>query len=1169
MEKRDEFIEARKLIYEEVKKELLGPGSEDISGNKEHEIITDDPISRYSLGILFPVEDSDTSENNDDIYEGLLNDIDDSINRTNETKPSSMGITFFAKGEIKQLSIRISAAKYRKSTLNDCRVIYEGEDFFKYNELKKYIYREEKFLKLEEPLDYKIVSTYLNTDDESEEYKYFKNVVYTLIRQCRINNKSKDGFVRVPLPIDKVLKIDLDGNYSVLNIENEFFDNVNVKMSYNLQICIYTRKYSNNIKSYTVVLCNNEEYESFGRDEKSIFQPQIEISTDDNPGIIFIENRNSDIIDINLDLDDEEINSELLYRDKKNYGIGHGVSTMQYVDITTGLGKIKTSFIPVYEVKGMDFNLKDISTEVLSMKNLSDYSNLTDTEIISNLKIIVNKYNEWIKCLEKDVENFNGVLKKAALKNIAECKICSKRIDKGIEILKNNNNAFLAFKLMNRALFMQRIQTQNIEQYKERYPDDEKYPLKQIDFRNESYDKGVWRAFQIGYILMCLESIVNPYCNDRDIVDLIWVPTGGGKTEAYLGLTAFVIFLRKIENNKDNGTAVIMRYTLRLLTSQQFIRASMLICACELIRKENPKLLGKDRITIGIWIGGDQTPNTKKQAKEKYNDLIKYTGNFKKSQNPFQILKCPWCGTKLEKENINGKQVGKWGYNFDNKNNSIFCTDNKCEFSRRIELPIEVVDEFIYENPPTLLFGTVDKFAMITWKGEARNLFALNPANKNKSPELIIQDELHLISGPLGSIVGEYETTIDLLCSEKGIKPKIIASTATIKRAKEQCNQLYVRDVRQFPPSGLSQKDSFFVKEDDNNPGRLYVGIMGAGKTLTTTQVRLMSALTNRVNMLDIKDEIKSEYWTLVCYFNTLKELGMTRNLIDADIQQNINTVTKRLLYYKPQRNLFNKAELTSRVNFNDINNTLKNLELGLLDRDKEKKQYPIDILLASNMISVGVDISRLNLMMVLEQPKLTAEYIQATSRVGRRHPGIVFTLYNPTRSRDRSHYENFYDYHQSFYKYVEPTSVTSFSEPAVERMLQSVFIALIRHIVGLNENKSASEFSRDNTKIDIQVNHILERVQRLLLREGESEEIIKQELEEIKIYLEDIIYKWENKIQESDELFYDAKGKPSLLQRFDSLKPRNNDINVLTSMRNVDGQAKVDIILFEGEEDE
>ena len=215
------------------------------------------------------------------------------------------------------------------------------------------------------------------------------------------------------------------------------------------------------------------------------------------------------------------------------------------------------------------------------MKNLSDYSNLTDTEIISNLKIIVNKYTEWIKCLEKDVENFNGVLKKAALKNIAECKICSKRIDKGIEILKNNNNAFLAFKLMNRALFMQRIQTQNIEQYKERYPDDEKYPLKQIDFRNESYDKGVWRAFQIGYILMCLESIVNPYCNDRDIVDLIWVPTGGGKTEAYLGLTAFVIFLRKIENNKDNGTAVIMRYTLRLLTSQQFIRASMLICACE------------------------------------------------------------------------------------------------------------------------------------------------------------------------------------------------------------------------------------------------------------------------------------------------------------------------------------------------------------------------------------------------------------------------------------------------------------------------------------------------------------------------------------------------------------------------------------------------------------
>ena len=150
------------------------------------------------------------------------------------------------------------------------------------------------------------------------------------------------------------------------------------------------------------------------------------------------------------------------------------------------------------------------------------------------------------------------------------------------------------------------------------------------------------------------------------------------------------------------------------------------------------------------------------------------------------------------------------------------------------------------------------------------------------------------------------------MCSEKGIKPKIIASTATIKRAKEQCNQLYVRDVKQFPPSGLYEDDSFFTKEDKVKPGRLYAGIMPSGKTLTTTQVRLMSALTNRVKMLDIDEKVKSKYWTLVGYFNTLKELGMTSSLIHADIQDNIDIVSTRLLKKYEARIIRQVAELTS-----------------------------------------------------------------------------------------------------------------------------------------------------------------------------------------------------------------------------------------------------------------
>lgn len=1202
-----ECIKARELIYEEVKRELLGPGSEDVSGDIEYELITDDPISRYSLGILFPKEckneqDIDSKldiENNIDPKSELdelideeskdidkniknknnkeislnfdANEIDEKISMANELKPSSMGFTFFAKGDVKELSIRIKAAKYRESILKDCKIKYDGEDFFNEGDLSNYIYRDKEFLKLKKALDYTTIKMYTDESNTSDEYKHFLSIVHSLSRQCKSEKQKKKGFVREPLPLDDIITIKLDKEYSTLDIEGSFKAKWDINMDYKLQLCVFVRNYKNNIKSYTVVLCNNEEIETYGRDSKSIFQPELLISTNDNPNLVFIENRDNDVIGVDLELDEEEQSLDLLYKDKKNYAIGHGVATTQDIDTSTGLGYIKTSFLPYYDVKGITFDMdgmsKEKSIEILSMKNLSDYSTLTKDNIIANLKQIISTYNTWILGLEQEVESFEDRFKTAALRHITECKLCSSRIEKGIDLLEKNENAFLAFKLMNRALFMQRIQSIEVDKYKERFPDDGDHMFKDIDFETVPNDMAIWRPFQLAYILMCIESIADPNCEYRDIVDLIWVPTGGGKTEAYLGLTAFTIFLRRIENKEDDGTTVIMRYTLRLLAAQQFIRASILICACELIRRENEKLLGKSKITIGIWIGSAQTPNTKKDAIEKFKELIDVRENTK--DNVFQVLKCPWCGTKLEKVKENGKLRGDWGYSFTAKEHRIFCTETKCPFSRRKQLPIEIIDEFIYENPPTLLFGTVDKFAMITWKGEASSLFALNTNNNNKSPELIIQDELHLISGPLGSIVGQYETAIDLLCSEKGIRPKIIASTATIRRSKEQCNQLYVRDVKQFPPSGLSQSDSFFTKEDTINPGRRYVGVMPSGKTLTTTQVRLMSALTNRINMLDLTDDVKSEYWTLVGYFNTLKELGMTNSLINADIQENIGIVSKRLINKHRARRLYNVAELTSRRSSNDINNTLKDLEIGLCQKDKEKRIYPIDVLLSSNMISVGVDIPRLNLMMVLQQPKLTSEYIQATSRVGRKNPGIVFTLYNPSRSRDKSHYEMFYDYHQSFYKYVEPTSVTSFAEPAIDRMLHSVFIALVRHISGLRDNDCARQFDLNNKDVIRQIENILKRVETLLKRENTHDEIIEIELEEIKTYLRNICEIWEEKIEYDDNLNYYIDGKPSLIKPFNRGRGIDKEFNTLQAMRNVDSQGKVDILLFEGDIDE
>ena len=1207
----EECENARNLIYENIKRELLGPGSEDIRGDIEHELITDAPITRYSTGMLFPkksingleidtkeiigeniirveednikVEDKVRNINNEvsDFLENVK--FDSKISMSNELKPSSMGLTFFAKGNIEELYINIKASKYRKSKLQDCGVLYYGEDIFKETVLDKYIYRDGNYLRLKDGIDSQEI--YKNTDNErvknDKEYSLYISTIYCLAKQY------KNGYIREPLNIENPLCIKLTEDYKSEIFDFEINTSGNLKIKMSIEICILRKYYKDNICSYTLVVINNEDAGDAKNDLKTIFQPEIIVTTKDNIGITFINGSDSSISDKDLDLSKHEESLELLYSKKNNYAVGHGVSTIQEIDDGTGLGMIGTTFMPYCNIKGIDFNIEELDVEnsnrILSMKNLSDYSNLSKDETIENLKSITNMYSKWIKALERDIDDNSKIDKKfivVAKRHIDECTICFKRINRGIEILENNENEYYAFQLMNRALLMQRAQGKSDKN--DRYPGDKDRIYSKINFKNTTENEGIWRPFQLSYILMCLESISNPNCKDRDIVDLIWVPTGGGKTEAYLGLTAFTIFLRRLKDKSNSGTTVMMRYTLRLLAAQQFTRASILICACELIRRELSNELGRDKITIGLWIGSEQTPNTKEKAVEEYRKLINDTKisnlNYNKSMyNKFQVLRCPWCGTKLEKCIEWNKELerndieGQWGYQYSGKKHKIFCPEYECEFNEEYCLPIEVVDEFIYKEPPTLLFGTVDKFAMITWNSEAGNLFAIN--KKNSAPELIIQDELHLISGALGTIVGQYETVIDILCSEGGIKPKIIASTATIRNANEQCNELYARDMKQFPPSGLFEDDSFFIKEDKLSKGRQYVGIMPTGKTLTTTQVRLMSALSNKVKMLDISDKVKSEYWTLVGYFNTIKELGMTNSLINSDIQENINIVSTRLLMKNKGRFLYNVEELTSRVNANKINNTLKDLEIGYKVNKKgnEKYMYPIDVLLASNMISVGVDVSRLNLMMILQQPKLTSEYIQASSRVGRENPGIVFTLYNPSRSRDKSYYELFHDYHNSFYKYVEPTSVTPFASPARDRMLHSVFVSLIRHAGGLAGDSSAGAFINLDVKIiEKYKNKILERVKVVLDKSLTEEEIVKKEIHEISKEIDEFCSRWrmcEGNSEMPLKYYNKNNKKQDEAQRF-LLKPFGKDRNIdgkptLQSMRNVDQQGLVDLIRF------
>lgn len=636
-----------------------------------------------------------------------------------------------------------------------------------------------------------------------------------------------------------------------------------------------------------------------------------------------------------------------------------------------------------------------------------------------------------------------------------------------------------------------------------------------------------------------------------------------------------------------------MRYTLRLLAAQQFTRAATLICACEYIRLDSTQKkhkypaypLGKSPITIGLWIGGTHIPNknngSQNSAKYHLEKLQNVSNHFyvrseKDRHNKFQVLKCPWCGTKLVKDDRNGKLVGEWGYAMKGKHFYMFCPHEDCDFTKK--LPIQIIDEELYLHPPTLLFGTVDKFAMLPWDGRVGAFFGTG--SSNRAPELIIQDELHLISGALGTMVGLYETAVDEICSQKGVIPKVIASTATIRRAKEQCSVLYNRQVVQFPAPGLDAEDSFFAREsvvdcENGVYGRRYVGIMPSGKTKAMAEIRIMAALLQKAYTMDLPDEVRDKFWTLTVYFNSLRDLGKASTLVDDDVKDFIIRTANRM--FTSRRLIVNSDELTSRVSTTELSETLDKLEKVEYSKENiEAKRYASNILLATNMISVGIDVARLNVMLMVGQPKLTSEYIQASSRVGRSYPGVVFILYDATKSRDRSHYERFRSYHESFYRFVEPTGATPFSKPARERALHAILVAMLRQKVGMSEDNDAMQFDQEYFKDQIQdiEAFVLDRIASINNR---AENGLKDDLDQVKEEMDELFSHWDELVQECEEdetgvpLCFGRKymvsapkaGEHRLLKQYNSAEKDTGAIDTLTSMRNVDTPVPGSVVIW------
>lgn len=826
----------------------------------------------------------------------------------------------------------------------------------------------------------------------------------------------------------------------------------------------------------TISLVNRRTAPERGIDEHCLFQAGLVIAGRSGSGCmrpypetILPSEREAD------PLSDENVN-RILYRESHTFAIGHGCAADWPDDRPAETDSVWTDFLPVYETPATSADLEqqtetgEWASLAVSMRKLAGLADGDDG--MHDALRLTDAYEKWITDQRNEAAKLSPEQRQTAAKLISRCDDCLTRMRAGIKLIGENPNARDAFRLANHAMVLAQLRAVPTAREPQLTASGTlggwEPPFQTVDAAAGDQSKGFWRPFQLAFLLMSLAGVVNDAPAEREIVDLIWFPTGGGKTEAYLGLTAFVIFFNALSGRKSAGATVLMRYTLRLLTAQQFQRAATLFCAMEILRTKDVRL-GTRPFRIGLWVGGSATPNKRADAITALKKLHKDSD----AENPFVLLRCPWCAAAFGSIAYAGNKARVFGYTEQktSRGSTVLyrCGDSRCDFGGAPDvkpqaraLPITVIDEDLYEEPADLVIGTVDKFALLAWIPQARRLFGINEEGRHSDlpPTLIIQDELHLISGPLGSMVGAYETVIENLCTTSaGVKPKIVASTATISRADEQVANLYARkDVFLFPPAGLTASDSFFAREARTRegrlkPGRLYVGVLAPGHgSLQTTQVRCFSSLLQNAGALGDTPDILDPWWTLLLFFNSIRELGGAATLFVSDIREYLRVILSRTgSDYSRIRKLPNVEELTSRVRNDEVPKILAKLERGIRAIDAKTRQpipsEVVDACLASNIIEVGVDVGRLALMAVVGQPKTTSQYIQVTSRVGRSvdRPGLVTVLYGQTKPRDRSHYERFRSYHQKLYAQVEPTSVTPFSPPAVDRALHGLITALVR----------------------------------------------------------------------------------------------------------------------------
>ncbi|RAV28589.1 helicase [Sinomicrobium soli] len=1195
---------------------MIGPGSDTWGLPDGEEIISNDtPLQRYFSGILFPNKDtvatqaeldaaelqSETEiddyedeqktedEDNGDKPQSSNENESDKISKTNFF-PTNIGLSVCVPKDTNSLEVTFSFGLYYQPKNKDIKIKISEQgyrSFFDENipyqlPFKDILKYKDGFMFLERELggfaggkgksrsgEYLAFDEYKKTTNlRDSSAEYFVDLLERIINQGRIWKR---------INYSTTLEVPVQSTKEPIPLVLEYDTHKNTKVGYNLRVI--NQEGRRFVKIQLVNLSEKHPANRFSNKNetlnvKSLFQAQITVNSTD---FLPFENKNAKAKYFE---DDEAKELDFIYRSVKNYAIGHNCSTtwdgVQSV--------IKTTFLPIQDIKDVTntFGKGDKKlNDTLNIHNLSVWG-FDQKTTIEHLNYFVNQYSDWIdqqKVLNKKESQENQAIGGGIIKRQIEN---LNRLKSNIQLL-TDDDAFRAFQLANTAMFIQLI-TSNDTDYGKTEKELSEAPTQNLNdlffFQNYDAEQRIsegkikfipaYRPFQLAFLLLSIDGVVNPEGKSRkEIVDLIWFPTGGGKTEAYLAVTALTIAFRRLKNEEGyGGTSVIMRYTLRLLTAQQFERASRLISALEFLRKqfEFSNDLKDEPITIGLWVGMGSTPNKVEEAKKQINaiesECEKKNGN-PQGKNTFQINSCPWCGTKLITKKP-AKRSGelKWAHGFSHSKKNGFtisCVNDSCAFSDKI--PVQVVDEELYENPPTLLFGTVDKFAMLAWQEKAHNFFN-SLVNDKLPPDLIIQDELHLLNGPLGSITGIFESVIESLATKNGIAPKIIASTATTRNTQHQVEKLYGnRSVNVFPPSGIHYSDSFFARES-NTSKRRYIGFLPTGKTSTDTQLQLLAhLLVARLEVYagrETKDTINN-YWTIVSYYNSLKDVGKIFNKVGDEVSTFTSTLQHRLsnLFQGDFRDYtFNyfgipnrTQELTSRVESTKIKSVLSEIEKPFktekIDRSQIGNTYindVVDFVLATNMISVGIDISKLNVMLLNGMPKNIAEYIQASSRVGRSTQGLAISLLNPNRAREKSYFEHFNNFHQAFYKSVEPLSITPFTENTIEKMITSLMVAYVRNkLPGRTGGKDVVHFQKED------INGL-----KLLVKERFGNHSTESNWFEKR--LDELAYDWIDRVRKSG-----VKEYKQLLKK-PSEKDENQDWVVMQSMREIDSNTFINI---------